>query len=393
LNGDGLSTRGLSGGAVKTYEMLRAWNYSKNVTVSAITTQGGLSKLRGYGLNWPAIVLRSSLFVNKEYFKIQRFFSYIISVCDFWRRSLEFPRTDLIISSSDFYCDVWVADYFKRRHSGCRWLAMVYHLYTRPSKRPGNFLVNLTWVLLQRLSMRIIAKKADAVFVLNTDAGDQIKEYLEKLGMSPHRIKSVDCGVHFVPRRTSLVAESKKHAALFVGELRPNKGVFDLIEIWKRVVQELGALSLLLVGHGSVTVKHLLERSIRSEGLEACVVITDSIEAAELETAYQSSNLFCFPSHEEGWAIAIMEAMSHGLPVVAYDLPTYERHYKGAIAPVPSFNKPLFADTIVRLLTNPKEADHLKQIGRVLAARYSWEQVADSDWKKLYSAIESSAFA
>ena len=51
-----------------------------------------------------------------------------------------------------------------------------------------------------------------------------------------------------------------------------------------------------------------------------------AISGKDALSVVKSVLVFVFPSHEEGWGIAICEAMACGLAVVAYDLPAYERN-------------------------------------------------------------------
>jgi 1,2-diacylglycerol-3-alpha-glucose alpha-1,2-glucosyltransferase len=44
----------------------------------------------------------------------------------------------------------------------------------------------------------------------------------------------------------------------------------------------------------------------------------------DIIAAYSGGDIFCFPSYYEGEGIAILEAMSCGLPIILRDLPSYE---------------------------------------------------------------------
>ena len=120
LNGDGLSTRGLSGGAVRAYEVLRAWAADGKATVHAVTTSGGESKLRAAGLNWPVTLLKASLVGKRERLVLYRIISYLISAVHFQWKEREVPPVELVISSSDFFCDTAPARLLKKRRPSDR---------------------------------------------------------------------------------------------------------------------------------------------------------------------------------------------------------------------------------------------------------------------------------
>lgn len=380
LNGDGLSLEGLSGGAVRTYEMLRAWAATGKATPHAITTSGGLAKLRAYGLDWPSTWLRASFFGTRERFRFYRFVSYLISTIHFRFKAAVLPAAEMVISSSDFFCDTAPAFHLKRRRPSIRWIAMVYHLYTAPWKRPGNFLVNGVWSVLQRFSLKRIARHADGVMVHDTEEGDRVRDLLVQWGMNPVAIHPMRNGVRVARFARTAPARNPAFTALVVGELRPNKGVFDLVPIWQRVCADIPDARLLVVGGGAQRIRRGLETAIAVAELSDRMVLAGSITQEALVAAYHSARLLIAPSHEEGWGIAICEAMAAGLPVVAYDLPVYRRHYAGVIATTPCFNQPAFAETIVRLLKDTARLEQLIRSGKERAAQYDWDALAERDW-------------
>ncbi len=380
LNGDGLNTTGLSGGAVRTYEVLRSWAAEGKALPHAITTSGGLHKLSAFGLDRPAHMVKSSFFGTRERFAFYRFASYLISTIHFRFKEPETPPAEVVISSSDFFCDTEVAILLKKRRTKIRWIAMVYHLYTKPWKRPGNPLVNWIWFILQRWSLRRIARWADGVMVHDTEEGDLVKNLLVRLGMSAAVVHPMRNGVHLRRFDQPKTTGKPEFTALFVGELRPNKGVFDLIPIWRNVCSSVPEARLLVVGGGNQHICNRLTAAIQAAGLKDRILLAGSLSQEDLVKAYHSTQLFISPSHEEGWGIAICEAMAAGVPVVAYDLPVYRRHYHNAFEAAPCFNRSTFAECIVKLLKDASRRKDLISIGGERSRSYDWNLLAGRDW-------------
>ena len=114
---------------------------------------------------------------------------------------------------------------------------------------------------------------------------------------------------------------------------------------------------------------------IKEENLDLNVFMLSLIGKDALGIV-KSSKVFVFPSHEEGWGIAICEAMACGLPVVAYDLPVYREIFKQGIATVPLKDFKRFSEEVINLLENYEERLILGKKARSQATLYDWDSVA-----------------
>ena len=62
--------------------------------------------------------------------------------------------------------------------------------------------------------------------------------------------------------------------------------------------------------------------------LDDDVVLLGTVPDAELPGWYAAADVLAFPSTKEGWGLAVLEAMSAGLPVVASDLPVFREYLR-----------------------------------------------------------------
>jgi glycosyltransferase involved in cell wall biosynthesis len=338
-------------------------------------------------LDWPVTLLKASLVGKRERLVLYRIISYLISAVHFRWKEREVPPVDAVISSSDFFCDTAPARLLKKRRPSIRWIAMIYHLYTEPWKRPGNPLVNWTWYLLQRLSLRGIAWHADAAMVFDTEAGDRVEACLKSYGMNSARIHRICSGLSLLRLQRPENAPTGEYIGLFVGELRPNKGIFDLVEIWKEVCVKLPDAKLCVVGGGDPRIRRRLEAEIEGAGMGGRIVLAGTLSNEDLVKAYHSARTLVAPSHEEGWGMAIVEAMAAGLPVVAYNLPVYQRHFEGAFLAIPPFDKRRFAEGILDVLANTGREDAMREAGLKCSRLFDWPLIAEHDWALLQRVI------
>jgi glycosyltransferase involved in cell wall biosynthesis len=110
----------------------------------------------------------------------------------------------------------------------------------------------------------------------------------------------------------TLVAERPQ--LLFVGRLIEEKGIFDLVDALRLVLQQ-EKCHLIVVGEGELEPK--LNERIRHLGLEEHVRRTGYLSGADLHHEYHSASIFVLPtSWAEGFPTVIAEAMDAGLAIV-----------------------------------------------------------------------------
>ena len=109
----------------------------------------------------------------------------------------------------------------------------------------------------------------------------------------------------------------KENIILSVGRLITSKHHDRLIKLFKRI--DAPNWKLVIVGGNAIKENNLikLELLIKSLGLENQVELTG--EQKNVERYYLKSKIFAFTSSIEGFPNVIGEALSAGLPVVAYD--------------------------------------------------------------------------
>lgn len=112
----------------------------------------------------------------------------------------------------------------------------------------------------------------------------------------------------FSPARATRSGE--RFRVCYVGRIEAPKGVHRLIQAWKRLSLPDG--ELVLIGRVLPGMDGLL-----AEALGAHIKLVGILPPEEIARCLQDSNLFVFPSVNEGLSLALLEAMSSGLPVVA----------------------------------------------------------------------------
>lgn len=101
---------------------------------------------------------------------------------------------------------------------------------------------------------------------------------------------------------------------LFVGRLVPEKGVLDLIEAYK-----ISHSKLKLVIVGSSDHKDTFYQALVTQACDN-IIFAGFRRGDELKALYKHANLFVLPSYHEGLPIVLLEAIGHGIPVLASNI-------------------------------------------------------------------------
>jgi glycosyltransferase involved in cell wall biosynthesis len=176
----------------------------------------------------------------------------------------------------------------------------------------------------------------------------------------------VDSG-RFTPAPHLRSAPGSKLRLLFVGRINQRKGIKYLLE----ALRLLDTKNVQLTICGRVVDGLELFRPFASQ-----VEIRPSVSATELVSAYQSADLFVFPSVAEGFGQVLLESLACGLPILstnrtaATDL--IDHGVQGFV--VEPCQPELIAERIDWALTHRAELVLMGQQARVRAEQFTWQR-------------------
>ncbi|MDD2707649.1 MAG: glycosyltransferase [Verrucomicrobiae bacterium] len=138
---------------------------------------------------------------------------------------------------------------------------------------------------------------------------DFVRQTYLAAGLPPERVVAVPTGCPPVEGEAARAGAGKdKLIFLFAGTLSLRKGMMDLLAAWERWDGRKQA-ELWLAGSEEVT----LDRE-RYSGWG--VRFLGRLGSAEMDRVYRQADVFVLPTHLEGLAYVVLEAIAHGLPVV-----------------------------------------------------------------------------
>lgn len=214
----------------------------------------------------------------------------------------------------DFLVFPWILKFFDKK---IKWFVMVDNLVPPPHKRPGLFIRN-SIPYIAFLTGNFLLRKADGIFVVT----NFLKSYYQSRGYRV--IKTGDGYGIDIDIFTGKISSKTPHFdAIYAGRLHEAKGVFDLVEVIKKVVKIKKDFTLGILGDGEDIVKQKLYEKIREYGLEKNIALLGYKIGKEKGDIIRKASLFLFLSYDEGCPHAVIEAFAINKLVVAYNLPIY----------------------------------------------------------------------
>ncbi|TWG81415.1 glycosyltransferase involved in cell wall biosynthesis [Cupriavidus gilardii J11] len=110
-----------------------------------------------------------------------------------------------------------------------------------------------------------------------------------------------------------------KRIVLFFGRLHEKKGCDLLIDAFARVAAEDPALQLVMAGPGAPALQQQLAAQAKHAGIADRVVWTGMLSGDCKWGAFHAAEVFCLPSHQENFGVAVVEALGCGVPVLISD--------------------------------------------------------------------------
>jgi len=299
-------------------------------------------------------------------------FNFIRKVGDF----------EYIYSVSDFYPDLLPALWYKVRHPKTKWIAG-YYLISAPfwaSNSPYKgklWFRGLLYWLMQRVSLKLVNKHADVVFVTSEPdkayfprkrvvvvrGGVDMREvegYQREMGILPFKERFYDC--------------------VFVGRFHYQKGVLELIKIWEQIVQYKPKAQLTMIGNGVLEGK--VKELVKKLGLENNITLMGYLNGRCKYDVFRESKIIVHPATFDSGGMACAEGMAFGLPAVGFNLPAYETYYPKGMMKAP--NKAKFVGCIFALLADKEVYNHYSQDALdLINEHWDWDKQAERIWKEV----------
>jgi glycosyltransferase-like protein len=181
------------------------------------------------------------------------------------------------------------------------------------------------------------------------------------------------------------VGAARRPLVLAVGGLEPRKGSDSLVRALSAVRRRSGLSPVLAVVGGHSFQDYRAYRDavlaeLPSLGLRfgRDVIEVGTVPDDDMPSWYRAADVLAFPSVKEGFGLAVLEAMSAGVPVVTSDLPVFREYLEpgrdALLVPVGDVDG--LASALLAVLTDGLLRDRLAAAGHRLVQRFTWAESA-----------------
>lgn len=226
--------------------------------------------------------------------------------------------------------------------------------------------------------------RAGAVITVSASVAAELAECFpesrEKIHAIPNGFRPVNQGVVTTDR-------SNRPTVLIVGTIEPRKNHLTLLDAMEHVRREHPDALLIIAGRIGWQSDAIVERIRQAVDLGHTQLI-EGPDDETLHNLYRRAHVFAFPSHYEGFGLPVLEAMSHGVPVVASDIPSLRETAGDAARFVPATCPDALAGQVLNLLDNQEQCGTLIAAGHQRVQEHSWTETARRTRRAYEHALE-----
>ena len=175
---------------------------------------------------------------------------------------------------------------------------------------------------------------------------------------------------------------NKEELIVAVGRLHKVKGFMRMLQMFRQIHAIMPNWKLHIIGDGDEY--EVLKAEIYEHDMEGYVQLLGRMDEREISEEMKKASLYLMTSFSEGFPFVLLEAMSHHLPIVAFDVRVGPRSIvdESCGILVPDGNETLFQSACVSLMQDEKRREIMGKKAYEKASYYTRNNVS-SMWFSL----------
>ncbi len=176
-----------------------------------------------------------------------------------------------------------------------------------------------------------------------------------------------------------------KRIILFMSRLHRKKGILELVRAWPAVQKRFQDSHLLIAGGDCEGTEASARRLVAELQVQRSVTFCGVLNGSSKLAALSAATAFCLPSFSEGMSMAVLEALSIGLPVVVTPACNVGGIREVEAGVVTTSEPAELAQSVCEALSlSPSQWEAMSASAQSLArTRYGWPRIA-ADMRAVY---------
>lgn len=142
-------------------------------------------------------------------------------------------------------------------------------------------------------------------------------DHLRRYGFPAEKITFIPNGID-TTAWAAATAPERVLRFLFLGRFDPEKGIFELLNAFRTLLDRNPGVRLTIAGEGPAAAD--LERRVATLGLCAAVDLAGRVPYERLGTVFESHDCLVLPSYSEGMPLSVLEAAAHRRILIVTDV-------------------------------------------------------------------------
>jgi glycosyltransferase involved in cell wall biosynthesis len=236
-------------------------------------------------------------------------------------------------------------------------------------------------------TLRVFHDQFDTIVAVSPKIGNDLRKETER------PIAVIPTGVDPLPYeagqaeafRQAHGIEPEAEVILYVGRLAKEKNLDVLIEAFEHIAKARPRAVLVFVG--GFAYKDVLEEAAHNHTYGDRIIFTGKIPRQSLAAAYETAQVFVFPSLTDTQALVLNEAALHGAPIVWCDPDVNDAAQDGVNGILAKPSPKEIARAVIEIISNPKKQQKYSAASRNLALKFS-EATQTKELAKLLTKLQ-----